>query len=126
MRQMIATLLLAVCVSACTTTGNADRLAATTPAYVIAEIVVHDATGYREYLAAISPIVEKFGGKYLVRGGKTSPVEGEGPSGRVVVIAFPSFSAAKAFEDAPESMAAGEIRHRTSTSRIFIVEGASP
>ena len=71
-------------------------------------------------------IVDRFGGTYLVRGGRTLQIEGAEPSGRVVVIAFPSLSAAQAFESAPESLAAAAIRHRTATSRIYVVEGASP
>jgi len=53
-------------------------------------------------------------------------VEGAEPNGRIVVIVFPSFAAAKAFQDAPERLAAGRIRHRIATSRIFAVEGAAP
>lgn len=126
MRNLIGAALLAGLVSACTTTTDPGRTSSTPRAYVIAEINVTDPVGYREYLAAISPIVEKFGGTYLVRGGKTMRVEGVEPNGRVVVIAFPSFSAAAAFEQSPESQAAGETRHRTATSRIYVVEGALP
>jgi uncharacterized protein (DUF1330 family) len=42
------------------------------------------------------------------------------------IIEFPSLAAAQSFEAAPESLAAGQIRHRTATSRIFIVEGVVP
>lgn len=125
MKHLIAAVFLAVLASACTTT-EPRRITSAAPAYVIAEIVVTDSAGYKEYLAAISPIVEKFGGTYLVRAGKTLQVEGAEPNGRIVVISFPSFATAKAFQDAPETLAAGEIRHRTATSRIFVVEGASP
>lgn len=96
------------------------------PAYVIAEIEVHDAVGYRDYLAAISPIVEKHGGTYLARAGQTLSLEGAPPNGRIVLIAFPSLAAAKAFHASPEAQAAGDIRRRTATSRIFVVEGAPP
>ncbi len=96
------------------------------PAYVIAEIDVHDPVGYRDYLAAISPIVEKHGGTYLARAGQTLNVEGAPPNGRIVLIAFPSLAAAKAFHASPEAQAAGDIRRRTATSRIFVVEGAAP
>ena len=125
MRHLIAAPLLALLVSACATTEPRKAIAVP-PAYVVAEIKVTEPTGYRDYLAAISPIVEKFGGTYLVRAGKTLQVEGPEPNGRIVIIQFPSFAAAQSFEQAPESLAAGEIRHRTATSRIFVVEGAVP
>ncbi|GAA3903559.1 hypothetical protein GCM10022276_22760 [Sphingomonas limnosediminicola] len=53
-------------------------------------------------------------------------VEGAPPIGRIVNIEFPSFEAAETFETSPEALAAGEIRHRTATSRIFVVEGWKP
>ena len=117
-------MVVALLAGACTTQPR--QTAEAPPAYVIAEIVVTDPTGYRDYLTAISPIVEKFGGTYWVRAGRTLQVEGAEPNGRIVVISFPSFAAAEAFQNAPESLAAGEIRHRAATSRIFVVEGASP
>ena len=95
-------------------------------AFVVADIRVTDPSGYQAYLSAISPVVKKYGGIYIARAGRTSTVEGAPPSGRVVLIEFPSFAAAEAFETSPEALAAGEIRHRTATSRIFVVEGSKP
>ena len=95
-------------------------------AYVVADIRVTDSIGYRTYLSAISPVVKKFGGTYIARAGRTLSVEGSPPSGRIVIIEFPNFAAAEAFETSPEALAAGKIRHRTATSRIFVVEGFRP
>jgi uncharacterized protein (DUF1330 family) len=93
-------------------------------AYVVADIRVTDPEGYRDYLTAISPVVAKYGGNYLARAGRTRPVEGLPPAGRVIIIEFPSFAAAEAFESSPEALAAFAIRHLTATSRIFVVEGS--
>jgi uncharacterized protein (DUF1330 family) len=95
-------------------------------AYVVADIRVTDAEGYRAYLSAISPVVKKHGGIYIARAGRTIPVEGAPPIGRIVIIEFPSFAAAEAFESSQEALAASEIRHQTATSRIFVVEGSQP
>ena len=95
-------------------------------AYVVADIRVTDPNGYQAYLSAISPVVTQFGGTYIARAGRTLAVEGAAPSGRIVIIEFPSFAAAQAFETSPEALAAGAIRHRTATSRIFVVEGYRP
>lgn len=121
--------LISVLFCASLTTG---ALAAPTPAsvplkaYVVADIRVTDSNGYQTYLSAISPVVKKFGGTYIARAGRTLSVEGSPPSGRIVIIEFPNFAAAEAFETSPEALAAGEIRHRTATSRIFVVEGLRP
>lgn len=99
----------------------------TTPkAYVVADIRVTDTEGYRAYLSAISPVVKKYGGIYIARAGRTMSVEGAPPTGRIVIIEFPSFEAAEAFESSQEALAASKIRHQTATSRIFVVEGAKP
>ena len=41
------------------------------PAYVIVEIDILDPAGYKEYKNLASATVEKYGGKYIVRGGRT-------------------------------------------------------
>jgi uncharacterized protein (DUF1330 family) len=95
----------------------------TPKAYGIAEINVTDPNAYKQYLAAVSPIVAEFQGRYLVRAGTIVPVEGDAPTGRYVVIEFPSLAKAKSFEASPEYLAIDPLRQRASHSRIFLVEG---
>jgi len=103
------------------------RAAAVTPkGYVIAEITVNDPEAYKSYVATVVPIIAKFGGKYLVRGGQTVSIEGTPPSGRIVVLEFDSLAAARAFEDSPDYAAVVQIRHKAAQSRVFLVEGAAP
>lgn len=94
--------------------------------YAIAEIAVHDAEGYKVYVAAVTPLVEKFGGKYLVRGGKALDKEGAPVAGRIVVLEFPSLAAANAFYDSPDYQAVLPIRLKTASSRVYDVEGYAP
>ncbi len=47
------------------------------PAYIIVEIDVVDPVGYEDYKKLAGATVEKYGGKYIVRGGKTEVLEGE-------------------------------------------------
>ncbi len=96
----------------------------TPKAYAIAEIDVKDPSAYRQYLAAVSPVVAQFQGRYLVRAGTIVPVEGDAPTGRYVVIEFPSVAIAKSFEASPEYLAIAPLRQRASHSRIFLVEGS--
>ena len=92
--------------------------------YSIAEINVTDAEAYKQYVAAVSPIVAHFEGKYLVRAGTIVPLEGEAPTGRFIVIEFPNLAIAKSFEASPEYRAIVELRHKSSKSRVFLVEGS--
>jgi uncharacterized protein (DUF1330 family) len=109
-------------------TGFSVLRAATVAAkgYVVAEITVTDPEAYKQYVAAVAPVVAKFGGKYIVRGGQTVAVEGEPPSGRIVVIEFDDLAAARLFEDSPEYQAVAALRHKAARSRVFIVEGTAP
>ena len=42
--------------------------------YVIANIDVKNIEAYKEYIEKVSPIVKKFGGEYLTRGGEMDVV----------------------------------------------------
>ena len=97
--------------------------APTAKAYVLGEIDVKDAEGYKAYAAQTPAIIARYGGNYLARGGQTVPLEGAPPGSRVVVVEFPSLAAARAFEDSPEYRAVAPIRQKAATSRLFIVEG---
>lgn len=94
--------------------------------YLIAEVNVTDAEGMKPYGAATPPVIAKFGGHYIVRGGQTASLEGAAPAPRVAVIEFPSFAAAKAYYASADYQAILPLRQRAATSRLFLVEGAPP
>jgi uncharacterized protein (DUF1330 family) len=94
--------------------------------YVIAEITVTDPEAYKQYAAAVAPIVTKLGGRYIVRGGQTVSEEGEPPSGRIVVIEFDDLAAARSFEGSQDYQAVAALRRKAAHSRVFLVEGVAP
>ena len=127
MRNSLRTVLAIAALGAAATQAWAADAAPKTPkAYVIGEVNVTDMDTYKTYAAKTSPIVAKFGGIYIARGGASVPVEGAAPAGRIVVIEFPSLAAAKAFEASPDYLKVAPIRQRSSTGRFFIVEGTAP
>jgi uncharacterized protein (DUF1330 family) len=65
------------------------------PAYIIVEIDILDPVGYEEYKKLASATVENYGGKYIVRGGKTEVLEGDWKPKRIVVLQFESAQRAK-------------------------------
>ena len=65
------------------------------PAYIIVEIEILDPVGYEEYKKLASSTVEKYGGKYIMRGGKTEVLEGDWQPKRIVVLEFESAQRAK-------------------------------
>ena len=48
------------------------------PAYFIVEIDVQDAAAFDDYRRQVPATIARYGGRYLVRGGHTEPLEGEG------------------------------------------------
>ncbi len=96
------------------------------PGYVIAEVEVNDATAFQKYAAGVPDTLAPFNAKYVVRAGKITPVEGDAPKGRFIVIAFDSVAKAQAWEDSPAYEAIKPIRHASAKSRIFIAEGVAP
>ena len=94
-------------------------------AYVIAEVEVTDPDGYKSYLALVPPSLAPFGGRILVRGGRTVPLEGASAK-RIVVIEFDSVETAERWYRSPTYAEAIPLRQGAATARLFIVEGASP
>ena len=94
-------------------------------AYAVAEINVTDPVTYGKYLAAVTPVVSKFGGRYIVRAGQVVSLEGDPPEGRFVIIEFPSLTTARRFESSPEYRAIAPLRQKASRTRLFLVEGVS-
>jgi uncharacterized protein (DUF1330 family) len=93
------------------------------PAYVIADIDVHDAGKYEEYKKLAGPSAEPFGAKYLVRGGKVEGLEGAWMPRRFVVIEFPSLEKAKEWWNSQNYAGAKAIRQSCAKSNFILVEG---
>ena len=93
------------------------------PAYVIVEIEIVDPVGYEEYKKLAGATVEKYGGKYLVRGGKTDVLEGDWNPKRIVMLEFPTMERAKEWLNCEEYRAPRKMRHRTAKTNMILVEG---
>jgi uncharacterized protein (DUF1330 family) len=94
--------------------------------YIVAEIDVTDTATYQKYAAQVPDTLAPFNAQYLVRGGKTTALEGEPPAKRVVVLAFDSVEKAKAWYDSPAYSAIRPIRQGAAKTRSFIAEGVAP
>jgi uncharacterized protein (DUF1330 family) len=93
------------------------------PAYFIVEIDVQDAEAFEEYRKHVPETIAKYGGRYLVRGGKTETLEGDWQPGRMVVLEFPNREQARKFYDSPEYAPLKALRLRATTSRLLLVDG---
>lgn len=95
-------------------------------AYFIVNLDIRDAERFGAYRERVAPLVEKHGGRYLVRGGELHPVEGDLGLKRLVVLEFPSLDAARGFYDSPEYAPLLRLRQESAASDIALVEGWTP
>jgi uncharacterized protein (DUF1330 family) len=91
--------------------------------YLVATVDVHDAETFRPYVTDVPAIVEKYGGRYLARGGELEIVDGEWPVRRVTVIEFPTVAEAKRWWSSPEYERYKAIRQRAARTNAVIVNG---
>ena len=92
-------------------------------AYVIVQVDVKDPVRYEDYKAMVPPSIAKFGGRFLVRGGRTHTLEGTWSPRRLVVVEFPSLEQAQAWYASAEYAEAKALRQATSDSQLLIAEG---
>ena len=91
-------------------------------AYWVAHVDVDDPEIYAQYRAANAVAFEKYGARFIVRGGPQTQREGHSRA-RTVVIEFPDLTTATACFDSPEYQAAKAIRDPISCADMVIVEG---
>src|SRR5437660_12511361 len=93
------------------------------PAYIIVEIDTVDPIDYEEYKKLAGATVEKYGGKYIVRGGKTEVLEGDWKPKRIVVLEFESRDRAKEWLNCEAYRGPRKMRHRTAETNTVLGEG---
>ena len=91
--------------------------------YMIIDIEVTDSEMFAEYVEKVPKIIEKFGGRYHVRGGKISPVAGEWYPERIIVLEFPAMENVTNWLTSKEHMPLGDLRRKCTVSRAIFVEG---
>lgn len=92
-------------------------------AYLVANIRVTDPAKFASYRDQVAPLIAAFGGRYLIRGGNVTPVEGAATLGRLVVLEFPDMAKLKAFYHGPEYAPLLALRQAASEGEVSMVEG---
>jgi uncharacterized protein (DUF1330 family) len=91
--------------------------------YVVVQVDVKDPVRYADYRAMVLPTLAKFGGRFIVRGGKTETLEGDWAPKRFVIVEFPTVEQAKAWWASPEYAEAKALRQATAETQMIVVEG---
>lgn len=91
--------------------------------YVIAEVEIVDPQGFEDYRRLVPATIEKYGGKFVVRGGNTETLEGQWQPKRLVIIQFDSVERAKQWWASEEYREAKALRQRTAITNLVVAEG---
>ena len=93
-------------------------------AYWIVRVAVRDQARYPEYLALARPAFEKFGARFIVRGGSFDKMEGQARE-RNVVVEFADRATAVACYNSPEYERAKTVRQACADADFIIIDGAA-
>lgn len=93
------------------------------PAYIVADVDVHDPARYERYKNLAPPAIAAHGGRYLARGGRTEVLEGGRSPRRTVILEFPSLEKAKTWWASVEYAEGKALRQACAETEMFVVEG---
>jgi len=93
-------------------------------AYFLVDIrEIKDAAKMEDYKVRVKPVVEKFGGRYIVRGGPFEVVEGSYQPVFPVMIQFPSLDDAHRWYNSEEYRELKQLRLDTTVGNAVIMAG---
>ena len=92
-------------------------------AFVIAQENSHDEAMVGEYRQKVVDSIATFGGKFVVRGGTLTVLEGDWPYQRTVIVEFPSRETAEAWYQSPAYQKVLPLRLNSTSSNVIIVDG---
>ena len=92
-------------------------------AYVIGDIEVTDRPAFQEYRDRVGATVEHYGGRFVVRGGRVNPKEGDWQPRHLLMLEFPSLEQAERWYHSPEYKPLIAIREKAARTQLLIAEG---
>jgi len=96
------------------------------PAYLIVDIEVKDPERYAEYIKLTPATIAKYGGRFVVRGGRHEILEGSWQPKRFVIVEFESVERAKAWWNSEEYRGPKALRQSAAATNMVVFEGVTP
>ena len=92
--------------------------------YLLVDVDIHNIDEYKKYLDKVKPMVEKFGGQYLIKGGVIDAKETDlWKPKRIVLVKFPNKTSALKWYNSEEYRPLKNLRLNNATSNILFIEG---
>jgi uncharacterized protein (DUF1330 family) len=95
-------------------------------AYVISEVEMRNAADFEAYRTIAAKTIAQYGGRYLVRGGAASLIEGGLAPKTIIVVEFPTMERLREWYASPEYAEALRLRQTALVRRLICVEGVAP
>lgn len=92
------------------------------PVHVIIDIRVLDEDIYSEYVRKVPPIVKKFGGRYLTRGGRITTLAGDWHPERLIILEFDSAAQVNDWLASAEYAEVAPLRENSTLSNAVMIE----
>lgn len=92
-------------------------------AYCIVYEHIDDPATFEIYRSQVMPTIEAFGGKFLVRGGKFTALEGDMPFERIAMLEFRDRATAEAWYHSPEYQRILPYRLKATRCQFLVVDG---
>ena len=94
--------------------------------YMIIEIEIRDNELYSKYVEKVPEVIGKYGGRYLVRGGKVTPLSGSWKPERIIVIEFETIEQLQKCFKSTEYLELAPLREQSTISKSIVVDGYLP
>jgi len=92
--------------------------------YMIVEAKkVIDEAKYSAYIKKVPKTVEKFGGKYLARGGNVELISGNWKPEQLIIVEFESFERFNRWWNSPDYRAVAPLREQGAKVNAIVVRG---
>ena len=91
--------------------------------YVVAQINMTNKQGFKVYAEQVPETIKQFGGKYVVRAGEYTSMEGKWDYTRNVIIEFPTYEKALEWYNSDLYKPVKELRQKNSDGNIIIIKG---
>ena len=91
--------------------------------YLVANLDIKDQPTFQRYREQVVPLIARYGGRYIIRGGEVENLEGRLALKRLIVLEFPSIEAARSFYECPEYEAIKALRVQSTVSEVALISG---
>ena len=92
-------------------------------AYIVVRVNMSNPIAYGQYMRHTPRLINRFGGRFIVRGGELEMLEGEEETVRLAVIEFPSMDDAKRFYRSEEYQAVKHLREGAGEVQSYAIDG---